>query len=348
MADKYYPNIDLLKGYAIICVIITHSLSSASNTSLPYNLFYIRQCIPIFFILMGVTLAITYTKKQYLTIDSMYTIEYFIKRGRRFLIPFIIIFIVMIVVGYYNGGAYFGIDTLLGHMPIPAPGGYFIALIFEFSLIGPIIYYFYRRHPASTLTMLLLSDFLFELSAQHWGLYGSCIIRYFWCIGLGLWISDDLLKIGKINLLNRKYWPLYILLPIAVWYLIDGLNVAQPIPFLNTAWGTQNFLSASFALFIVVLLLNLDLSKFKNTILYNRLRYVGKSSYHIYLFQMLFFGMNYSYTVYNVNIYISFIFNITLCCVFGVTFYWIENRNFTNIFKNMFIATNIDKLLKNS
>ena len=61
--QSYIPQIDLLKGAAIISVVIQHSVTK-NQLSQTFSQFHIWQAIPIFFIIMGLTSRIYFSQKN--------------------------------------------------------------------------------------------------------------------------------------------------------------------------------------------------------------------------------------------------------------------------------------------
>ncbi|MFZ3385362.1 MAG: acyltransferase family protein, partial [Candidatus Methanoperedens sp.] len=107
MHHSYIPQIDLLKGVAIISVIIQHSVTK-NQLSQTLSQFHIWQAIPIFFIVMGFTSMIYFSQKK-INIMSFDWSNYLAGRYTRILIPYLIIFFISLLYGIYHNKYYFGL-----------------------------------------------------------------------------------------------------------------------------------------------------------------------------------------------------------------------------------------------
>ncbi len=332
MVRKYYPQIDIIKGIAIISVILLHTFPERYLVS-GFAQFYIWQAVPIFFVVMGLTLAIS-SDTSINKITNLYSKKYFLSRFNRIIMPFLLVFIVSFIIGIISGKLQISPLWVIGLLPLSGPGNYFITLMFEFIVISPFIIYIYRKRPATTIISLFLLDMIFELAAPHISmfsgmsyLYSACILRYFWAIGLGLLIAPDFMKNEHVNLIQSKYWYVLLLIPLAIVYLALGSYYRQPIPIFNDAWRTQNIISFSYTILITTIIINI---KPINSIIYRALSYLGKASYHIFLVQILFFGAGLSLTrfVNDHNLLlmggIAVIFNLVATLSIGLIFYRYE------------------------
>ena len=122
---KYYLQIDLLKGFAIISVLIMHSfdivtgttglstlivsssLNSASFIQMnPISLFgliqtikvlSLWQAIPLFFVMMGITLGMSFKRHNYFSLKETYSKTYFRSRFIRLYFPYVILFVISLI-----------------------------------------------------------------------------------------------------------------------------------------------------------------------------------------------------------------------------------------------------------
>jgi len=161
---------------------------------------------PVFLVVMGLNYGLAYKRRLYSKLTDIYTKNEFLRRARRFLIPFFVIFIVGIaleaVIFRFAGRNIITLDvyTLIGFLPTRSgPGGsgaYFIALIWQFILVFPLLYVCYIRAPKRTVLlsffMALAFDSVFAHAIVDSFVYDSCIIRFLPTIALGLWISDNI------------------------------------------------------------------------------------------------------------------------------------------------------------
>lgn len=342
--DIYFFQIDLIKGLAIISVILAHSLPIYILIIVFWQ-FHIFQVVSIFFIAMAITSGISFNFKWFKKNNKYDLKSYFLNRFNRIIVPFMIIFIISLIWGILNKKFYFGDLILIGYLPVSGPGNYFITLIFQFILIFPLIFYFHNNLPKLTLIILFLIDLLFELVAPHISifidepyLYSACIFRYFSAIGLGLYVSNDLIESKKLNVMKKKYIFILMGFPISVIYIFMVSFTQQPFPLFFDLWNSQNIIAVFYPLMLIIVMFNLFPEKAKN-IIYKLLSMIGKASYHIYLVQILFFGFGFSFMkIVNKNNFIiiapiAIVLNISLATFLGLIFYYLEN-NLKNIVLN--------------
>lgn len=263
--------IDLLKGLAIISVIILHLLPTNILVS-SFAIFHIWQAVPIFLILMGFTSGLSFKRKEFTKLREIYTRDYFISRLYRFGFPFVLLVFLV-------GG----------------PGSYFILIIFEFILLFPLMYLAYKRSPVGLLVASLLLELAFKLLAPFIFttpsfIYGASIFRYLFVIALGLWLVD------------HRNTSLTILAPVSILYLMAA-KYGLTIPYFLPAFQSQNFIAAFYPLLLVVLGLRHLPSISKGRAVLSLAR-VGNLSYYIFVAQVLVFGLGFNRVVYKVVSYI--------------------------------------------
>ncbi|MHC1681701.1 MAG: acyltransferase family protein [Clostridiaceae bacterium] len=281
--------VDLLKGLAIISVIILHTLSYDNLVFIKAE-FHIWQAVPVFMILMGLTSYLSFSNKV-LNLKNLYSTEYFIKRFKRIVLPFVIIFLLSFFLGLVQGKVSFNKLTILGYLPVTGPGNYYITILFQFIFLFPIMFYIIKRYPNLGLLLMFLINLTFELISPHILFfktniyyYNSSIFRYLFAIALGIWIGNK-----KTYSKNEK---LFISLGFifSTVYLILSVFFNFKFIYFIPVWRTQNLLSFFYPLIIVLLGIKFLPPK-SNNILAKLLAFLGKASYHIFLFQILFFSL---------------------------------------------------------
>src|SRR3712207_5239766 len=136
---KAYQQIDVINGFAIISVIILHSINEKEllNT---YSILHIWQAVPLFMVIMCLNAGMSVANKRP-QLSELYTNTYFKKKFDRIVVPFLVIFILSIVLGYvwyWLTGQYkieFRKSNLMGVLPVSGPGNYFITLTFQSILL---------------------------------------------------------------------------------------------------------------------------------------------------------------------------------------------------------------------
>lgn len=346
---KHYMQIDILKGFAILFVIIGHTISFTSVKSLNLISFIfilsIFQAVPIFFIIMGRNMASSFKKREYKHLNQMFNRNYFERRLRRIVYPLIIAFIISAVIGLlYHKTLYFGLFNLIGQLPLIGPGNYFISIVLEFIVIFPLIYIMFEYYPKLTLISCFLINLIFELISKQFilvpdvsYLYGAAILRYLFLISLGIWlIKFDF----KQSLFQNKLIVVGFILSLV--YLLFSFFLGMFSNYFISTYQYTNLLAAFYPLVFVILGLKY-LPEKSNFIPFNLLALIGKASYHIFLVQIIFFGAGFSLmenpifvtktTLLNylnhsdyINafliIFIAIIINLGLCIILGILFYY--------------------------
>lgn len=292
MKNKEYNQINILKSIAIMFVLILHSISNQFERSI-YTVFHIHQAIPIFMLLIGLNLSLSFRKKMNFKI---YPKKYLISKFKRFVIPYLIIYLcVIIIVKILFPKLTFNINYFLfGFSYISGFGNYFILILFQSIIIFPVIYHYYKKNPKLTIIICLIINFFFQYSLSFIvnneifylniliGYYKRLVLHYIGYIVLGIWISDKYNN-QKISVFLKENKKLFLVFLISVIYLIFYYITGNKFSF-------QNYFIISIGYTVLIVLFGLRFlpKEIKNDFqkLFN---YIGKSSYHIYLVQMVFF-----------------------------------------------------------
>lgn len=284
--------IDILKGLAILCVLAQHCLT-LSMLDESWYLLHIGQAVPLFMVLMGYN-----ARRSALAAPrtaSLYSRGYFRNYFHRILYPFL-----FIVAGSF---AFSGLDSLvygrpfpgldpsmlLGRLPSEGVGNYFIPILFQFILFFPLLNRWCSIHLPSFLFGCLALDVAFELLCRTLPLnnptvaflYTGCLFRYLFAVALGAWLAQS----RPNGRLDARQWA----------------GVAASLGFLFAWYATErtwypfNPLSGGISCLIAGYPLGLTCLGLRFLPLTPRkagsrlLASLGRSSYHIYLVQMLYF-----------------------------------------------------------
>jgi fucose 4-O-acetylase-like acetyltransferase len=377
--SQYIQQIDIIKGLAIILVIFGHTFLYLNDTQnnislnsqgynkhievltistiiqnlnftkifthwITYSALSTQQVVPIFIAIMAFNFALSYKRKGFLKITDLYSKREFLSRFRRFLVPFIIIYIVELVFGviYYLFMHKNILFLNTAFLPIDGPGRYFISIVFQFILLYPVIYLIYRKYPKLLIVTSFIIALLFELITSnipyftnHSVIYLTSITRFLPLIVLSLWISDD------YNLFSKRNSFIIILSILSIVYLIIINQFPSTVTICKINF-VQMFESQNmFASFYEILLFMIGLKYIPvyKTMLFKIFALFGKSSFHIFLVQIFYFGIidlgiiplsvRYSsisglLSVHNI---ILITINLLICIIVGCLFYNIENKN---------------------
>lgn len=295
MPSVRHAQIDILKGLAILGVLVTHSWSAemlrASGAA-----FHLWQAVPVFMTFLGMNAGIGFTRSPARGLRDAYGREYWMSRWRRIGIPFAWVFAassviaaveVLTVPGYHaNVGGF----TLVGQLPSGGPGNYFVTVLIQFAIVGPVLWFAYRRKPAVALGVAVLLDLGFEVwaaqspfVAAHPYVHSANILRFLVAIVLGMWISDDW-RLGA-----RRNRFILVAAGVSALYLAANVAYSWTLPVLLPDAPVQNLVSFPYAALLVLLGMRFLPSTERGRAA-RALARTGRWSYHIFLVQILWFS----------------------------------------------------------
>lgn len=342
MKSSYLPQIDFLKAFAIMSVILMHTIRPENMPNSIY-LFFIVQAVPIFLVITGFNWCSSFYDKPP---ESTYIKSYFLKKSNRLIKPFAVIFICSILLGLLQY-VYFGQTNLnlslysfIGLLPIPGPGNYFFTIMLELIFIFPLLFLFYSNKPKYFLVVCFVINIVFELISPYLlsnriYLYNASVLRFLFAIALGMWISKD------YRLLSTTSIPVLIGSVFSIVYLLLNIFGNYPIPYFLSEQHTQNI----FSFFYPALLVLVGLKYLPCTVSANSLNdfivTIGKASYHIFLVQMFYFSVlnspfgpgffkYFTFGLDSTNALvpaINLLLNEAICIMLGLLFYRIKAEN---------------------
>ncbi|MEJ8802317.1 acyltransferase family protein [Pontibacter sp. H249] len=323
---KHLQQIDVLKGIAIISVIALHSVTKQELVQ-SYAIYHIWQAVPLFMILMGVNLGLGLRAERQ-QLSQLYTKVYFTKKATRILVPFTLVFVASIVLGllwlqlYNRNMLEFTAFNWIGVLPVSGKGNYFITLILQSIILLPIIGYGFAIRPILTTLFLVLVEAAFLLFSKKYNLfegedlayiYAAALPRYFSALALGLWLAKSINKGFKPSVLL-----IFLLLGLlSILYLYLTVYHDLHIPIVYESWATQNMFAFGYAALLILLIILLLPASSDNYIL-RLIANIGQASYHIFLVQVLYFGLTIDHS--------NLLLNLAICLLLGELFYKAENQ----------------------
>ena len=309
MRQRNY-NIDVLKGLAILSVILLHTLpwSIRFRVGAPYHIW---QAVPIFMVLVGYNFAKSAQVKGRESLGQLYQGKLIWRRLVKIIQPFVLVMLVRLVlelVLYQRLDlANFLTDLFLGDIDF---GGYYIPIMVQSIFLNPILYWLIRQNTKqNTLLLLVLSfglDWGLNLVGLPGGLYRILIVRYLFAIVLGMWLA---LAEERVQL----KW-LLALAGLSLIY-ITGVYYFDLTTPLETYWQAQHGPAYFWTLLLVFLGLHAYQAKSDHW-LGRPLIWLGQTSYPIFLSQMLYFWLMSQLTSPS-NLGLSLIFNLIICVFLG-------------------------------
>ena len=303
--------VDILKIIAIIMVIIAH-YPLGDWRRLKYGFpFWVMMTIPTFMILSGYTNTASMEKrpKNY----DRY------KKIVRFLLPFTTIMIIEIIykVVFLKDGTGI-IDYFFSYLSGGfGQGSYYNTIVIQMVFLFPYIYSTIQKKGRKGLLECFLITFLYEVFKTAYKMnvefYRLLIFRYIFLIATGCYLYKTK---DRINIIKG----LFSLIIGGVFVYVFSYTKYKPIIF--NYWSSTSLLTSLYIIPILTLIIRkLSIKRIPKFI-----TLIAKSTYHIFLIQMLYYyilGRN--KILATEGIIPNLAINITICISMGMIFYWIDN-----------------------
>ncbi len=304
----YYFQLDVLKAIAIAFVVMDHSLTWEIKGAMG-SIFWERLSIPFFLIVMGFNMGVSFRYRNAKNLKDLYSLDYFKRKVKRYVLPFMILYLASIGLGLAFGH----IDTseyiILGYLPFWGPGNWFIPVLLSSILVFPMIYWLFDRLPKLTIALCFISELIMQYIL--WFLYPSASSAYDWfiisairvnilfflpAVGLGLWFSKG------FAMRERRNWLIYPYLAISIFFMFDystGIISSLPGSIGQLMSTVQEFIRGDYTLlfygyaafmFLAALML---IPQTASGRVQKFIQGVGRSSYHILLFQIFWMSIVY-------------------------------------------------------
>lgn len=355
--------IDILKAVMIFLVIFDHTYPWDLKNFMGVALWE-RISIPVFLVIMGFNMGLSFRQTGETSLKKLYSWNYFKKKFWRYLFPFFLLYVLSTVIGI----AIKGFDALnqyqivwsfahlfIGILPFYGPGNWFLPVVFWSILIMPLLYKGFSGKLKWRIITLILC-YIVELSLHLAVLfifnprsipnpspqYDNFLFYYRFivttpffmlsAIGLGLWFSRNPNIFAKQNLF------MWILFPLSLIYLIFYQFYFYRVGFL---FGDYHLLNVPYSAFLVLLALKVIPKKVKdNNIFVKGIRLISRSTYHILLTQILYFGIvislyggHYGASIFGIDfgydplvVFLYLLINWMICIPIGTLWYYGENR----------------------
>lgn len=299
-----YVSTNVLKAFAIISVIILHSLQGNSNVENLARLqraglfnFWALAAVPIFIVITGFHYAKSINK--YKNIMEWYNKKEFCGKFFRIFIPFMVAQIVFNSYYCLHNNVPFTMRMFVNILRGGSgPGGYYTSIIMQILVVFPIIYWIIKKSPIIGTLFLIQINIFYEYAVKS-GIIGAsfnriCFIRLMTGVVLGilLYLFFDKIKNTVIPTIAFSVGLLFLF-----WYTFGSYQ-----PQIVGGWITNSFASSFYAAGIVYWFILGENAWIKvkekgkiTRMTVSAIELLGKASYHIFLVQQIWFSLNISY-----------------------------------------------------
>ena len=337
----HFFQVDALKALAIAFVIFDHSrpITIYSITAAP---FWERISIPLFLLIMGFNSGLSFKRSGAITLKELYSRSILKKRLKRYFLPFLFLYAGSWLLGIYFNALDFSVYTLIGWLPFWGPGNWFIFVLFTSVFVLPLVYRGFISHPKLTLLLCFLSELALQfvlfafipMPIQSYeagfvaGLIRMNILFYLPAVGMGLWFSEGYDIMEKRNRFMWIALPLSILYMTAYTFFEFRVQIVEGDIIHSLIWGDYTFLLYPYSAFLFLFALEFLPAEPSGRISRFIAR-IGKSSLHIYYFQIFYMSIMWYLFTYSqegfgseIALYIIYyLVNLAVCFMGGLIWY---------------------------
>lgn len=305
--------IDILKGFCIILVIMTHHAGKMQRTFF-LQPFWVDMAVPMFMIISGYVYANSYLRAEVNSLEDAYEIKFVINKIIRYTIPYIIAYILEVFAAIALNK--YSVTTTINKFFVGGvgPGSYYYPIMIQFIFIYPLIYFVIKRYQGFGVLLCGISNALYEFLGCVYEMNTECyrllIFRYIFLIGFGCFLA-----VGKGKF--RKELKV-ISFAAGTIYITTSQYFDKNIAIINKDWGGVSYAAALYLLPIARIFLLKDWHC-------RPLELIGKASYNIFLVQMVYFQFLAGgiYPIIERGI-VKLIMTFCICISAGIAFYYME------------------------
>ncbi|TET56535.1 MAG: hypothetical protein E3J52_11750 [Promethearchaeota archaeon] len=355
-SKEHFFQVDFLKAAMIFLVIFDHMVAWGVKSEIGVTLWE-RISIPVFLVIMGFNMGLSFQRKKTTKLRELYSWSYFKSKILRYIVPFLVLYAVSTFIGLFMYGfdlsaMYHGqyypnhgiINLFVGILPFWGPGNWFLPVIFQSILIMPLLYKAFTKKPILALILCFVVEIIMHLiifffigeittweEVHYLSLITNSVLFLLPGIGIGMWFSFGCKLKEQRNLFMWILFPISLAFCIAHQFYgfrfrVDGIPLMR---------GDYHFLIILYSAFLVLLAINFLPQKSEGRIS-RAISMVGKSTYHILLIQILGYGMIFAFWGSHYGIDVGFgpdkIFDMITAWIlfisFGILWYKIDkNKN---------------------
>ena len=312
--------IDIAKGISMIMVVITH-FEWTLTQRLDYGFyFWISMAVPCFMLATGYVNAVSFSAKG-ITLKKAYKPAFIWKKIVRFSVPFLYMYAAELTIRAFMGEFYNPLE-IIGHFftgGMGVHGTYYFPVLLQLVFLMPLIYavvsksqYGWLVCAAVNLVYEIIKNTFAIDNAIGYELYRLLAFRYIFAVAMGAHICIHKENIKKLG------WALMFVVG-AVYIYVIGYTGYNPVVF--TRWSTTSMVTV----FYIAPLFFAGI-KYLNNKSCIFLEKIGNASYHIFLFQIIYYNFIAPYIYEHAGRgVVSLIISVTACLLGGFGYYMLYN-----------------------
>ncbi len=314
MIDNRNHTIDLVKGLAIIMVVITHYEWTEAQRKIVVFPYVINMAIPIFMIITGYVYSLSFTKQRIKHLEDAFPCHLIIRRITRYTLPVVIVIVWELCDPHFSVGSgllkrlRWAIDGTYGS------GNYYYPVMMQLVFVFPLIFFLIEKNKEKGLLICFIANVVYELLAWAYVMNSSCYrllsFRYVFLIAVGVYAFKGF----KFSL-----WISLLMTSIGAFFITIVIYFKYEPRIINKDWASTNFLSSMLIIPLMVFILQNAKFRFKP------LEIIGQCSYHIFLVQMMYYLGYSSLLKSKISSWqVHLIIGSVICLGIGIAFYYAE------------------------
>jgi hypothetical protein len=363
---RYYFQLDVLKAIAIAFVVLDHSLTWDLKHAIG-GPFWERTSIPFFLLVMGFNMAYSFRHSGATTLRELYSREYFTRKIKRYVFPFIILYAFSILAGFYFESLTFNEYSLIAWLPFWGPGNWFIPVVLSSIFVFPAVYWAFTKSPKVTVLLCFLSEIFLQLImfiaapmvlvngsytfTSYEAAFLTSVIRtnilfLLPAVGMGLWFSQGFDLKDKQNRFMAIAFPLSFIYMFAYQFFDFRFTIIEGIYKYNLIWGDYTFLVYPYSALIFLLAMKYLPSE-PRTSIHRVVSKIGRATYHIFLVQIFYYSIWYFNNPGFANVGFGsdvllhlpfYLVNLVVTFSGGLAWYTLERRNPVAILRGVWLS----------
>lgn len=313
---EHNHTIDVIKGIAIILVLITHYEWTADQRKIFVFPFIINMAIPIFTVITGYVYSLSLQKRGVAHLEDAYPWWEILKRVVRYTLPVMVVIFWELVDPHFsiNPGLIekirWAIDGTVGK------GSYYYPVMMQLIFVFPLIYFMIEKKETG-LFIAFITNAVYELIIWAYGIptgsYRLLMFRYVFLIASGVYAFKGY---------RLPVWLSILMTAVGIAFISAVTYFGYEPRIVNKDWATTNFISSM--LIIPSMIAILQKSKNGGVHLLP-LEIIGQASYHIFLVQMVYYAGYYTVLQEKLSTWQDhLIAGVVISLATGVVFYYID------------------------